>query len=645
MFTHRESGAATEELERSQLPQEDETSPSAEEEAAGDDEDTEEDEENEPLRKVLKERMVDIRSMSAELKVFVAVSALVLVALAVLSLTRNDHLGTLVTSSAFSDEDDKSASMTQILFAASVLFVCLGWALVVTAAARAGWLTRLATLGALGLAFGTERVGVTYINLSTTLIAAAICGVVVAIVTLSWFPERETYHEQDPLVLRAKAPWKTLRKLVFPLSFLLFLTLYGLVWQESRAVGYADNFPQTVADQLSNIQWLLIPIITLAGADFGDWGNFAAMRAIHRLGTWTSERVLTAIAVVAAGAVAADGIRVAYSDNGSGIVNELALGAIVAVVAGFLLVVAKPRDQWPSTYPFVVPVVCVVVDTVVAYILSVVVTNDPDGTKSDGWEALAWLGFAVIGVLMLTVGRRKLPASVMVGAVFATLVGVVYTFTDLDSVSSVIHPFGWTPDTAPWLGYEGLKAVAGIVTIAVIVVAMATRKLQTWAQPIRLLLSMTIALQILTWIDSLYGGAVHQSGAAAVTGQLALAAAVVLVLALSWEFATSGESVTNGHRRRFPRDSRVMLFLGYVVITATTSVFFSSIGEVDDGKWHLLESQFEAENWVRDGLLFLGAPLVITIFIVAFNRWRQERALEPETEQPPQLEAAGAPTH
>ncbi len=110
------------------------------------------------------------------------------------------------------------------------------------------------------------------------------------------------------------------------------------------------------------------------------------------------------------------------------------------------------------------------------------------------------------------------------------------------------------------------------------------------------------------------------------TGQLALASAVALVLALSWEFATPGESLTNGHRPRFPRDSRVMLFLGYVVITATTSVFFSGIGELDGSRWVLSESQFEAENWVRDGLMFLGGPLVITIGILGINRWRQERA-------------------
>jgi len=600
-------------------------------EGRADDEVEEEDyeegeEEEDRLRVVIKERMIQVRSLSTELKAFVGVCGLVLLVLAVLSLVRNDHIGTLVTSDAFSDDGDKAASMTQLLFAASVVFLCLGWALVVTAAARAGWITRIVTLAALALAFGTERTAATYINLSTTIIAGVLCAAVVVIVVFTWFPERDAYSASDPLGVKTAGHWKAARRLVFPVTFLLFLAIYGLIWHESRVVGYADNFPSSVADQLNNIQWFLIPIITLAGADFGDWGNFATGRTIRRFRMWVTDRIFAVVAFVVAAAIVADGMRIAYSDDGAGLRIELVLGAVVAAFAGYLLLVCKPREEWPTSYPFLILVACVTIDTVAAYIISIRVTNDPDGLISDGWDALVWLGLAGAGILLLSVYRGKLPTWLMIGALYTTMVGVVYTMTDLDSVSSIVHPFSWTPDNSPWLGYEGLKAVAGLVTIAVIIVAAVSKKITAWGQPIALLLNMTIALQVLAWIDSLYGGAVKQSGAAAVTGKLALAAAVVLVLALSWEFAASGESVTNGHHPKFPRDTRVMVFLGYVVITATTSVFFSSIGELNSGRWSLLESQFEAEDWVRDGLLFLGGPLVITIFVIAFNRWRQQQA-------------------
>ncbi|MGA8369999.1 MAG: hypothetical protein WB765_07690, partial [Acidimicrobiales bacterium] len=41
----------------------------------------------------------------------------------------------------------------------------------------------------------------------------------------------------------------------------------------------------------------------------------------------------------------------------------------------------------------------------------------------------------------------------------------------------------------------------------------------------------------------------------------------------------------------------------------------------------LLESQFDAEQWVREGILFLGVPLVITLFLVGMQRWRRRSPL------------------
>jgi hypothetical protein len=269
-----------------------------------------------------------------------------------------------------------------------------------------------------------------------------------------------------------------------------------------------------------------------------------------------------------------------------------------------------------------------VLDTGLEYLISTRVKNDDTGARADGWDALIWLGIAAVAIAALTLARRKLPTWLMAGAIYASLIGVVYVATDLDSVATITHPFGLTADNAPWIGYEGLKATAALITLAAVVVAAASRRLAQWRRPIALLLQMTVALQILEWVDSLYGGAARASGGVKVTGQLALAAAVVLVLALSWEFAASGEEVTNGNAPRFPRDSRLMLFLGYIVVAAATSVFFSNIGTKEDGKWHILESQFEAEGYVQVGLLFLGGPLVLTIFILGFNRWRQQQAAD-----------------
>ena len=106
----------------------------------------------------------------------------------------------------------------------------------------------------------------------------------------------------------------------------------------------------------------------------------------------------------------------------------------------------------------------------------------------------------------------------------------------------MIHPFGLhstgtTQDivsNAPYLGVEGLKAVAAMVTILLVIYAVANKSLRRLMTPIALLVTLTVSLQILVWIDSLFGKTTDT------TGRVALFAAVVLVVALLWELAASG---------------------------------------------------------------------------------------------------------
>jgi hypothetical protein len=173
---------------------------------------------------------------------------------------------------------------------------------------------------------------------------------------------------------------------------------------------------------------------------------------------------------------------------------------------------------------------------------------------------------------------------------------------------------------APYLGVEGLKAVAAMVTILVVLYAVATKSLRRLMTPIALFVTMTVSLQILVWVDSLFGKTTDT------TGRVALFAAVVLVLALLWELAASGEGVTNVHSRWFPRDSRVMLYAGYILLVSTAVLFYSSLHDAKSNA--LLESQFDAEAYVRSGIFFLGVPLVITLCLIGLHRWREARSEE-----------------
>ena len=97
-------------------------------------------------------------------------------------------------------------------------------------------------------------------------------------------------------------------------------------------------------------------------------------------------------------------------------------------------------------------------------------------------------------------------------------------------------------------------------------------------------------------------------------------AAVLIVLAFLWDFLMSGEEVTNVEGRRFPRHTRILLYVGYTLLVLTMVLFFGPvtpnaiIGQPD------LFFVFNPDLWPRYGLLLLGVPLLVTNFVLGISR-------------------------
>jgi hypothetical protein len=99
-------------------------------------------------------------------------------------------------------------------------------------------------------------------------------------------------------------------------------------------------------------------------------------------------------------------------------------------------------------------------------------------------------------------------------------------------------------------------------------------------------------------------------------------AAVLIVLAFLWDFLMSGGEVTNVEGRRFPRHTRILLYVGYTMLVSTMVLFFGPvtpntiIGQPD------LFFVFNPDLWPRYGLLLLGVPLLVTNFVLGVSRGR-----------------------
>ena len=102
--------------------------------------------------------------------------------------------------------------------------------------------------------------------------------------------------------------------------------------------------------------------------------------------------------------------------------------------------------------------------------------------------------------------------------------------------------------------------------------------------------------------------------------RIAIWAAVIVLVAMAWDVVMSGESMTNEGTRRIPRATRVLAFLGYVLLVAATVLFYS--GQKVTGTGQAAEPLFEPEAITRNGLFRLAFPLAVLMFLLRFGRNR-----------------------
>ncbi|MHB8719147.1 MAG: hypothetical protein ACYDAC_09705 [Candidatus Dormibacteria bacterium] len=216
-------------------------------------------------------------------------------------------------------------------------------------------------------------------------------------------------------------------------------------------------------------------------------------------------------------------------------------------------------------------------------------------------EALALLAFVVCAVLLvLRRGRgwRALDA----GLLFALVATGMYA---LHNPGDLVGVFGGAT-LAPLLDVDGFRGVTAALSLLGLAVTALWWRGQL-ARLAALLLTLNAGLQLVTWIIALYSGAQQ-------AGRFSLAQAAIIVIALLFDVTASGNSITNQDSRAFPRHARILLFLGYIVMTAVAVTYFSS--EHVQATQATVEAQFESEAWVQFGLTLLGAPLLATLFLL-----------------------------
>ena len=152
-----------------------------------------------------------------------------------------------------------------------------------------------------------------------------------------------------------------------------------------------------------------------------------------------------------------------------------------------------------------------------------------------------------------------------------------------------------------------------IGTVVVLVWLLLTHKITVQNTGLlSLLLLLNVALGFVTLMYWGFALAIANSD-----GIVALQA-TVLIVALGWDLFTSGENTNKGGPRS-PRHTRLLMFLGYLMLVATAVLYFSS--QRSPGGTPTSGVIFQSELLVQSGLFHLGVPLVIATFILQVTYW------------------------
>ena len=231
--------------------------------------------------------------------------------------------------------------------------------------------------------------------------------------------------------------------------------------------------------------------------------------------------------------------------------------------------------------------------------------------SNDRFQASSFYLLAPVSLLFLLLigilGRRWAPR--LVGAMLLFVVFVVAAI--LYFADEYARGLFGASVHLPYVGQAGLYFSVGLLCFLALFVPFKDPERR---RTLRVgLIGLLATVWALVGMAALYDHALAAS-------RIAIWAAVIVLVAIAWDVVMSGESMTNEGTRRIPRATRVLAFLGYVLLVAATVLFYS--GQKVTGTGQAAEPLFEPEAITRNGLFRLAFPLAVLMFLLRFGRNR-----------------------
>ena len=190
-------------------------------------------------------------------------------------------------------------------------------------------------------------------------------------------------------------------------------------------------------------------------------------------------------------------------------------------------------------------------------------------TAAHGYREYAYQAGVSLLIILLTFGliasgRFNVPLRVVGTALLFGMVTAMFILISFSSLGRFLFGQGarW-----PAIGeFEILFGIGAVGLVGLLAAQARHHDAHRWAQSITGLIGAVVALDLMYRLYNHLLRVDHSS----------VWAAMILLVAVSWEVLMSGNAITNQGSRLIPRSSRVLGFLGYAIIVCGAVLFFSA---------------------------------------------------------------------
>ena len=432
---------------------------------------------------------------------------------------------------------------------------------------------------------------------------------------LRWYARRK-----GAVLASDSRPWHGWLFGLAVVPILLYYALDLVIWRANVIAGFPGEgsalFLYDIGSQSLLLPSFLLLLVYWYSTDLLEWGEIIAKSVVTAMQSVRMPRLLATVTVLAAVAMLVNELRL----HGWSIFLGLALLTVTIVLVALVVRFARIRSDWPAR----IPPLALLLGATVLYLQFSVTSEviDPIATAHG-------LALGVFGSLYLLMAVPVLPVALTTGLVLVArgrlgrpnqgaigLFLVMVTLLDLTtSLYAILDaaglPVGILRQPYSILGSLIFFAAGGtLVWIGSLLVRR--RPLREASKELSGVFLLLAGLQAIGWLNDL------ANGITALGARSTVLLAGLFVLTTLWDLVTSGEQVTNTDSPAFPREGRMLLYLGYTLVATSLFLYIGSLRAQTSGT--PAPDYFSSDADAFLGLFLLGAPMVVLTFLLSVGR-------------------------